>query len=157
MQILGRRIGPLWLVAAAVVVVGALLVGVGFWVGFPAVPAIGQSVAIGYVDMQKALESHPRRSASERALQEFFQAKQREFQQRSRGLNPQQRQELDRQMQQQFVQRREDLLGGLDKDIREAVEQVAKDRGMTVVLDRTVVLYGGTDLTDAVVAKLSGK
>jgi outer membrane protein len=156
MQIRGRRIGPLWLVAAAVVVV-ALVVGVGFWVGLPAVPAIGQSVAIGYVDMQKALEGHPRRSASERALQEFFQAKQREFQQRSRGLNPQQRQELDRQMQQQFVQRREDLLGGLDKDIREAVEQVAKDRGMTVVLDRTVVLYGGTDLTDAVVAKLSGK
>jgi outer membrane protein len=107
--------------------------------------------------MQKALEGHPRRSASERALQEFFQAKQREFQQRARGLNPQQRQDLDRQMQQQFVQRREELLGGLDKDIREAVTQVAKDRGMTVVLDRTVVLYGGTDLTDAVVAKLSGK
>lgn len=156
MQIRGRRIGPLWLAAAAVVVVAGV-VGVGFWVGLPAVPAIGQSVAIGYVDMQKALEGHPRRSASERALQEFFQAKQREFQQRSRGLNPQQRQQLDRQMQQQFVQRREDLLGGLDKDIREAVEQVAKDRGMTVVLDRTVVLYGGTDLTDAVVAKLSGK
>jgi outer membrane protein len=156
MQIRGRRIGPLWFVAAALVIV-ALVVGIGFWVGLPAVPAIGQSVAIGYVDMQKALEGHPRRSSSERALQEFFQAKQREFQQRSRGLNPQQRQDLDRQMQQQFVQRREELLGGLDKDIRGAVEQVAKDRGMTVVLDRTVVLYGGTDLTDAVVAKLSGK
>lgn len=156
MQIRGRRIGPLWIVAVAVVVV-ALVAGVAFWVGVPAVPAIGQSVAIGYVDMQRALESHPRRAASERALQEFFQAKQREFQQRSRGLNPQQRQDLDRQMQQQFVQRREELLGGLDKDIRQAVEQVAKDRGITVVLDRTVVLYGGTDLTDAVVARLAGK
>jgi len=60
-------------------------------------------------------------------------------------------------MQQQFAQRREELLGGLDKDIRSAVEQVAKDRGVSLVLDRTVVLYGGTDLTDAVVAKLSGK
>ncbi|HLA24544.1 MAG TPA: OmpH family outer membrane protein [bacterium] len=156
MQIRGRQVRPLWLVAAGAVVV-ALLVGVGFWVGLPAVPVLGQSLSIGYVDMQKALEGHPRRSASERALQEFFQAKQREFQQRSRGLDAVQRQELDRQMQQQFVQKREDLLGGLDKDIRGAVEQVAKDRGITVVLDRTVVLYGGTDLTDAVVAKLAGK
>ena len=156
MQIRGRQVRPLWLAAAGVVVV-ALLVGVGFWVGLPAVPALGQSLSIGYVDMQKALEGHPRRSSSERALQEFFQAKQREFQQRSKGLNAVQRQELDRQMQQQFVQKREDLLGGLDKDIRAAVEQVAKDRGITVVLDRTVVLYGGTDLTDAVVAKLTGK
>ena len=156
MQIRGREVRPLWLVAAGVIVIVALA-GVGFWVGLPAVPALGQSLSIGYVDMQKALEGHPRRSASERALQEFFQAKQREFQQRSRGLNAVQRQELDRQMQQQFVQKREELLGGLDKDIRAAVEQVAKDRGITVVLDRTVVLYGGTDLTDAVVAKLTGK
>jgi outer membrane protein len=156
MRIRGRQIRPLWLVAAGVIVL-ALLIGVGFWVGLPAVPVLGQSVSIGYVDMQKALEGHPRRAASERALQEFFQAKQREFQQRSKGLSPVQRQELDRQMQQQFAQRREELLGGLDKDIRSAVEQVAKDRGVSLVLDRTVVLYGGTDLTDAVVTKLSGK
>ncbi len=118
MQIRGRRIGPLWIAAAAVVVV-ALIAGVAFWVGVPAVPAIGQSVSIGYVDMQKALESHPRRSASERALAEFFQAKQREFQQRARGLNPQQRQDLDRQMQQQFVQRRiRMLLWALEGELR---------------------------------------
>lgn len=156
MKIRSTQIRPVWLAVAAAAA-AALLVGVGFWIGFPAVPALGQSVSIGYVDMQRALDSHPRRSASERALQEFFQAKQREFQQRAKSLNAAQRQELDRQLQQQFVQKREELLGGLDKDIRSAVEQVAKDRGVTVVLDRTVVLYGGIDLTDAVVARLTGK
>jgi outer membrane protein len=141
-----------------VIIAGAVVIAVvAALLALRQTPALGQSFSIGYVEMARALDSHPRKASSERALQEFFQAKQREFQQRSRGLNPQQRQDLDRQMQQQFVQRREELLGGLDKDIREAVEQVAKDRGMTVVLDRTVVLYGGTDLTDAVVAKLSGK
>ncbi len=156
MQILGRQIRALWIGAAGVIAL-ALVIVLGVWLGVPAVPAIGQSLSIGYVDMQKVLESHPRRASSERALQDFFQAKQREFQQRSRGLNAAQRQELDRQMQQQFVQKREELLGGLDKDIRAVVEQVAKDRGVTVVLDRTVVLYGGTDLSDAVAAKLGGK
>jgi Skp family chaperone for outer membrane proteins len=37
------------------------------------------------------------------------------------------------------------------------VEKVAQERGVGIVLDRNVVLYGGTDLTDAVIAKLSGK
>ena len=155
MQIRGRQIRVLWVGAAAVVI--ALAVALSLWAGLPVMPAVGQSLSIGYVDMPKALDGHPRRASSERALQEFFQAKQREFQQRARALNAVQRQELDRQMQQQFIQKREELLGGLDKDVRAAVEQVAKDRGVAIVLDRTVVLYGGTDLTEAVVAKLGGK
>jgi len=113
-------------------------------------PALGQSFSVGYVEMQRALESHPRKASSERALQEFFQAKQREFQERSKNMTAFQRQELDRQLQQQILEKRNELLGGLDKELRQAVETVAKQAGLTVVLDRAVVLYGGTDLTDAV-------
>lgn len=153
MQIRGKQIAPWWLAAAGAVVIAAVVV-LALWAG---VPAVGQSFSIGYVDMQKALEGHPRRTSSERALQEFFAAKQREFQQRSKGLSAVQRQELDRQLQQQFLAKREELFSGLDKDIRQAVEKVAADRGVSIVLDRTVVLYGGTDLTDAVVAQLTGR
>lgn len=153
MRIRASAIRTVWLVVVGVVAIAGIAV-LAFWAG---VPAIGQSVSIAYVDMQKALESHPRRPASERALQEFFQAKQREFEQRSRGLNAVQRQELDRRLQQEFLAKREALFSGLDKDIRAAVEKVAADRGVGLVLDRTVVLYGGTDLTDPVIAQLTGK
>ncbi len=153
MQIRGKQIAPVWLATAGGVVI-ALVVILGLWAG---APALGQSFSIGYVDMQKAVDSHPRRAASEKALQEFFQAKQREFQQRSRGMSAVQRQELDRQLQQQFLQKREELFSGLDKEVRQAVEKVAADQGMSIVLDRTVVLYGGTDLTDAVIAQIAQK
>ncbi|MGH2373156.1 MAG: OmpH family outer membrane protein [bacterium] len=119
-------------------------------------PALGQSFSVGYVEMQVALNNHPRKVSSERALQEFFQAKQREFQERSKGLTAFQRQELDRQLQQQILEKRNDLLGGLDKELRTAVETVAKQAGVTVVLDRSVVLYGGTDLTEAVIKQIKG-
>ena len=152
MRIRGKHIGPVWLAAAGGVVIA--LVALGLWAG---APALGQSFSIGYVDMQKALDSHPRRAASEKALQEFFQAKQREFQSRSRGLSAVQRQELDRRLQQQFLEKREELFSGLDKEVRQAVEKVAADQGISIVLDRTVVLYGGTDLTDAVVAQIARK
>ncbi|MDR7543810.1 MAG: OmpH family outer membrane protein [Armatimonadota bacterium] len=120
-------------------------------------PALGQSFSVGYVDMQRALDSHPRRASSERALQEFFQAKQREFQERSKGMTAFQRQELDRRLQQQILDKRNELLGGLDKEIRAAVEDAAKQAGVSVVLERSVVLYGGNDLTEAVIKQIKGK
>ncbi len=141
-----------------IVAVGlAVVVAVGAAVALRQVPAFGQSFAVGYVEMQRALDGHPRRASSERALQEFYQAKQREFQERSKNMTAFQRQELDRQLQQQILERRNELLGGLDKELRAAVETVAKQAGVTVVLDRSVVLYGGTDLTDAVIKVIKGK
>ncbi len=152
MQIGKRNVPILWLVAGAVVLL--LLIGAAVW---QSGPVLGQSFNIGYVDMQRALDGHPRKAASERALQEFYQAKQREFQQRAKDLSAVQRLDLERQLQQQFVQKREELLGGLDKEIRTAVEKVGRDRGISIVLERAVVLYGGMDLTDTVIAQLTGK
>lgn len=141
------------IVATGVVIVLA----VGAWLLLQKTPALGQAFSVGYVEMQRALESHPRKASSERALQEFFQAKQREFQERSKGMTAFQRQELDRQLQQQILEKRNELLGGLDKEIRAAVETAAKQTGVTVVLDRSVVLYGGTDLTENVIKIVKGK
>jgi outer membrane protein len=140
-------------IAAGVVVIVAVAVAVLV----RQTPAFGQSFSIGYVEMQRALDSHPRKASSERALQEYFQAKQREFQQRSKGMTAFQRQELDRQLQQQILDKRNELLGGLDKELRAAVETVAKEAGISIVLDRSAVLYGGTDLTDAVIRQIKGK
>ncbi|OLD45398.1 MAG: hypothetical protein AUI83_16205 [Armatimonadetes bacterium 13_1_40CM_3_65_7] len=84
MQIRGKTIPTLWLGGAAVVVL-LVLIGVVAW---QSGPVLGQSFSIGYVDMQRALDNHPRKASSEQALQEFFQAKQREFQQRAKSLGP---------------------------------------------------------------------
>jgi outer membrane protein len=151
MRIRSKRISRVWLTVVVVLVVAAVGIGVVVWRGEP---VLGQSLSIAYVDLAKALDGHPRRASSERALQDFLAAKQREFQSRARTMTPAQRQELDRQIQEQFVRRREELLSGMDKDIRAAVEKIAKDRGFTIVLERSAVLFGGTDLTDAIIEQL---
>lgn len=142
-------------VGAAVVVIAAIAAVV--LAGGSGVPVFGQSFTIGFVDLQRALDAHPRKAASERALQEFFQAKQREFNQRVKGLTAEQRQLLDRQLQQQVIEKRQELLGGLDKELRTAVEDVARAQGVSIVLERAVVLFGGVDLTDSVITKVTGK
>lgn len=120
-------------------------------------PVFGQSFTIGFTDMQRALDAHPRKAPSERALQEFFAAKQREFAERAKGMTAEQRQLLDRELQQQFIEKRQQLLGSLDADIRSAVEHVAKTEGISIVLERAVVLFGGVDLTEQVIKRVTGK
>ncbi|HEV8339102.1 MAG TPA: OmpH family outer membrane protein [bacterium] len=139
------------IIAVLVVVAAVLLASQG------GAPVFGQSFTIGFVDMQRAVDAHPRKAASERALQEFFQAKQREFTTRSKGLSVEQRQLLDRELQQQVVAKRQELLGGIEKELRTAVEDVARAQGVSIVLERAVVLFGGVDLTDQVITKVTGK
>ena len=120
-------------------------------------PALGQSVTIGYVDMTRALDAHPGKASAEAALRDYAQAQIAEAQQKMKNMAAAQRQDLQRQVDQQIFKKRGELLGGLEKDIRAAIQKVAAQQGVGIVLTREVVLYGGVDLTDQVIKVISGK
>ncbi len=142
-------------IAVAVIVV---LAAAGFFVtrGGPG-PAFGQSLTIGWVDMARALDAHPRKASAETALKEYAQTQIGDAQQRMKAMTPVQRQDLQRQVDQDIFKKRAELLGGLDKDLRAAIEKVARQQGISIVLSREVVLYGGVDLTDQVIKVLTAK
>ncbi len=138
--------------AAAIVIVGAL----GFVVARSA-PVLGQSISIGYVDMARAVEAHPRKTSAEGALKDYAQTQIADAQQRMKGMTAAQREDVQRQVNTQLLKKRQELIGGLEKDIRAAIEKIAKDQGLSIVLSRDVVLYGGVDLTDQVIKAISAK
>jgi outer membrane protein len=138
--------------AAVIVIVAAI----GFVVARSG-PALGQSLTIGYVDMARAVEAHPRKTSAEGALKDYAQTQIGDAQQRMKAMTPAQREEVQRQVNQQLLKKRQELIGGLEKDIRAAIEKIAKDQGISIVLNREAVLYGGVDLTDQVVKAISGK
>lgn len=142
-------------IAIALIVAGAVAAA-GFYAARSA-PAFGQSMTIGYVDMPRALDAHPGKPSAEAALRDYAQAQVADAQQKMKTMNAAQKQDLQRQVDQDIFKKRAELLGGLDKDIRAAVEKVAKKQGISVVLSREVVLYGGVDLTDQVVKAIGGK
>ncbi len=145
----GKKLG----IAVAVIIA---LAAAGFLVAREG-PALGQSSTIGYVDLQRALDAHPRKAGAETALRDYAQAQIADAQQKMKTLSAAQRQDLQRQVDQDLFKKRAELLGGLDKDIRTAIEKVAKQQGVSIVLSREVVLYGGVDLTDQVIKVVSGK
>lgn len=61
------------------------------------------------------------------------------------------------QSEQQFEAKKEELSGQIRDDIIKAIEDVAKSKGMALVVDKMAVLYGGDDITEAVLEKLNGK
>ena len=57
------------------------------------------------------------------------------------------------QAQMELQQKEQDLLAGIQKKVDAAVKQVAEAKGLSVVLDKNAVVYGGQDITDDVVKK----
>lgn len=144
---------------ALIIAVGAVVVvAVAAW-GLTATggAAIGQPLTIGYVDMQRALDNHPGRASSEEALNQFARARMTQVQQQARGRSQAEQMRLAQRAQEEILQRRTELLTRLDKDIRAAVEKVAREAGVMIVLDRSVVLFGGRDLTEPVIQELRGR
>lgn len=148
-----RKTKRLLAVVAAVVVLAVVAAAVTTAGGGPT----GGSLVVGYVDMQRALDAHPKKASSEEALNQFARAKAAELRRLAQNKSAAEQANLARRIQEEILRRRAELLQALDKDIRAAVERVAKRAGVSVVLDRTVVLYGGVDLTEQVVQELQGR
>jgi len=140
-------------IAAAVIVA---LAAAGFVVARSG-PVLGQSFTIGYVDMARAVDAHPRKASAESALKDYAQSQIADAQQRMKTMAQPQRDDLQRQVNQEILKKRSQLIGGLEKDIRSAIDKVAKQQGVSIVLSREVVLYGGVDLTDLVIKEIGGK
>lgn len=114
-----------------------------------------QPTSIGWVDMQRALAAHPDYPAAEAALRDYAQAQLADAQTRMKTMTPAQRQALQAQVRQTIINKRTELYGTLDKDVRAAVQKVAAHQHMGVVLEWNAVLYGGVDLTRSVIKALT--
>ncbi|SHI86982.1 OmpH family outer membrane protein [Propionispora hippei] len=54
----------------------------------------------------------------------------------------------------EFLKMKQDMEGQIDTSIKQTLEQVAKDKKMSIVLYKNGVAQGGTDITDEVISKL---
>ena len=59
-------------------------------------------------------------------------------------------------MQGDMADKQEQIQKGLKDKLEEAVGSVASTKGLSLVVDKNVVLYGGQDITEQVAKQLSG-
>ena len=63
--------------------------------------------------------------------------------------------ELYQQIQEEMTKKQEDIYKGVKDKVDEAVGSVASTKGLSLVVDKRAVLYGGQDITEQVSKKLS--
>lgn len=125
---------------------------------------------LGFIDVQKVFKEYKETSKAQGELAKKEEAFKKEFEESQKKLQEAEKagktkEELDKmkaELEEKLAPRREELLKTnekltirLQQDIVKAVTTVAKKMGIDVVVDKQVVITGGTNLTDMVVSELN--
>ena len=90
------------------------------------------------------------RSEMEKAIAET----RREFDSKSQDLNDDDKERYYKQLQERLGNKEKDLMDPLLNEINEVIKKIAEKKGLKVVVDKSTVVYGGTDITDEVAKAL---
>ena len=115
-----------------------------------------ESNLVGFVDTQRVLRNHPEMKATMSVLQLEAQKAQQEFEQKAASLDEKGKAELRQKLTEQVDKKEASLLKPIYDSVRKAIEEVAKAHSITSVVNANAMVYGGLDLTNEVMAKVSG-
>jgi outer membrane protein len=70
-------------------------------------------------------------------------------------MNDNEKRDYYTQTQQRLQQKNQELMEPITKSVEDSVKKVAEQKGLSVVLDKGAVVYGGVDITQDVLKQVS--
>jgi outer membrane protein len=113
--------------------------------------------AVGYVDTGRVADEFPDMKAMRQQLEKETIAMQQEYDRNAASLSQEEKVKLFQQYQTKLDRKKEGLVSTALAKVVQVTGDVAKKQGLTVVLEKQSVLYGGTDITDAVIRAGGGQ
>lgn len=111
---------------------------------------------IGVVDQQQVISANPSLSADyQQKMQATAQDMQKDFDEKSKDMTDEEKEKLFADMQQQFNEKRVAIEKEMQDKVNAAVQSVASKKGLSLVVDKNAVIYGGTDITKDVTTSLA--
>ena len=111
---------------------------------------------IGVVDQREVISSNGTLAMDyQQKLKSTADEMQKDFDAKSAGMSDAEKEKLFNDMQQQFNQKRTSIEKDMEDQVTSAVKSVASQKGLSLVVDKSAVLYGGTDITIINTAVLS--
>ena len=117
--------------------------------------ASAASSNVGVVDYRQLMTQHPDVNKANELMQQAVDEARKEFEEKSANLGEQEKSDYYQQTQRRLQQKQQDLLDPIQKSLDDAIKSVAESKGLSVVLDKGAVVYGGQDITQDVLKKLS--
>lgn len=112
---------------------------------------------VGVVNYQMVVQQHPDLAKVTTTMQTESEAAKKEFDGKAAGLGDKEKQEYYMQLQQRLQLKNQELMVPLFSKVDAVIKEVSDAKGLAVVVDKGAVIYGGTDITDECVKKVTGK
>jgi len=113
---------------------------------------------IGVLDPQKVLFQHPKFQEVQKQIKAMMEKKQAEAKAAiEKATDDKEKQKIFNTKRQEAAMEEQKLMQPLFKDIDLAIRTVAKTKGITIVLDKAQVFFGGVDITQDVIQNLKKK
>ena len=109
--------------------------------------------SVGVVDYRQVGSQHPQLAAANAEMQKASQEAQADFETKSASMNDQEKSDYYQQTMQR-LQQNEELMEPIENSIQDAVKKVAEKKGLSVVIEKGAVVYGGQDVTQDVIKEL---
>lgn len=116
--------------------------------------ASAASQNIGVIDYAQVMSQHPGLATANAAMQKEVETAQADFEANSANMDDAQKAAYYQQTQSRLAQKQNDLIEPLQVQVEAAVKAVAEKRGLTVVIEKGAVVYGGVDITQDVIKGL---
>lgn len=106
---------------------------------------------IGVVDQREVISNNSQLALNyQQKMKDTADEMQKDFDAKSQGMSDADKEKLFNDMQQQFNQKRTAIEKDMEDQVTGAVKSVASKKGLSLVVDKSAVIYGGTDITKEV-------
>ena len=112
---------------------------------------------VGVVNYQMLVQQHPDLAKVQTTMQAESEAAKKEFDAKAASLGDKEKQEYYMQLQQRLQLKNQELMVPVFNKVDAVIKEVSDAKGLAVVVDKGAVIYGGTDITDECVKKVTGK
>ncbi|BEU87216.1 hypothetical protein TAMA11512_06800 [Selenomonas sp. TAMA-11512] len=102
---------------------------------------------VGVVDYRRVMMAHPDFNKANGEMQKAVQEAQMRFEANNANKSDEEKSKAYQDIQRELAQKEQTLISAIQDKVNAAVKQAADARGMTVVLDKSSVVYGGEDIT----------
>jgi outer membrane protein len=112
---------------------------------------------VGVANYQQLINQHPDMAQANETYKAAVKQAQDDFTVKSAAMSDDEKKAYYQQLQQGLQQKQIELLNAIRDKVNTAVKAVADAKGLTIVVDKNATIYGGQDITDEVLKKITGK
>ena len=113
--------------------------------------AAAKESAIGVVNYDMVVSQSPELAGFEAAMKNELSIAQKDFAEKSQTMNDAEKQRYQKQLQDRLANKHRELMDPILKNIELQIQKIADKKGLSVVVHKNTVVFGGVDITDDVV------